>query len=290
MNKKHETMAGWLFLAPALIIFAILVVFPIIMSLFLSFTEWNFLSGFEGLEWKGLANFERLFTRDRKFMMALKNTVFYAFTTAPISIVIGLLFAFMLNDKVYMRKLNRMFFFIPYICSMVALAAVFRFLFRVDGPINAILARAFGIDPIPWLNKTAYNKIPVICVMIYAAVGYNLIVYMAALQNVPRELYEAATVDGAGPFMRFLKVTVPLISPTTFYLLIVRLIAAFKAFSALNIMGVSKTAPSLVSEIYANAFESYKFGYASAEAWVLVAVILVITLIQMFGQKKWVHY
>ena len=90
--------------------------------------------------------------------------------------------------------------------------------------------------------------------------------------------------------MQFIKVTVPLISPTTFYLLIVRLIAAFKAFSALNIMGVSKTAPSLVSEIYANAFESYKFGYASAEAWVLVAVILVITLIQMFGQKKWVHY
>ena len=215
MNKKNDTIAGWLFLAPALIIFAILVVFPIIMSLLLSFTEWNFLSGFEGIEWKGLANFERLFTRDRKFMMALKNTVFYAFTTAPISIVIGLLFAFMLNDKVYLRKLNRMFFFIPYICSMVALAAVFRFLFRVDGPINAIFARTLGMDPIPWLNKTAYNKIPVVCVMIYAAVGYNLIVYMAALQNVPRELYEAATVEGAGPFMRFIKVTVPLMSPTT---------------------------------------------------------------------------
>ena len=113
---------------------------------------------------------------------------------------------------------------------------------------------------------------------------------MAALQNVPRELYEAAMVDGAGPLRRFFRITVPLISPTTFYLLVVRLIAAFKAFSALNIMGVSKTAPSLVTEIYSNAFDSYKFGYASAEAWVLVAVILVITLIQMVGQKKWVHY
>ena len=290
MNKKRETIAGWLFLAPALIIFAILVVFPVIMSLCLSFTEWNFLSGLEGIKWKGLANFERLFTRDRKFMMALGNTVFYAFTTAPVSIVIGLLFAFMLNDKVYLRKLNRVFFFIPYICSMVALAAVFRFLFRVDGPINAILTRVLGMDPISWLNKTAYNRIPVVCVMIYAAVGYTLIVYMAALQSVPRELYEAATVDGAGALTRFMRITVPMISPTTFYLLIVRLIAAFKAFSALNIMGVSKTAPSLVTEIYANAFESYKFGYASAEAWVLVAVILAITLVQMVGQKKWVHY
>ena len=290
MNKKRETIAGWLFLAPALIIFAILVVFPVIMSLCLSFTEWNFLSGLEGIKWKGLANFERLFTRDRKFMMALGNTVFYAFTTAPVSIVIGLLFAFMLNDKVYLRKLNRVFFFIPYICSMVALAAVFRFLFRVDGPINAILNRVLGIEPVPWLNKTAYNRIPVVCVMIYAAVGYTLIVYMAALQSVPRELYEAATVDGAGALTRFMRITVPMISPTTFYLLIVRLIAAFKAFSALNIMGVSKTAPSLVTEIYANAFESYKFGYASAEAWVLVAVILAITLVQMVGQKKWVHY
>ena len=226
----------------------------------------------------------------RDCVLALANTVFYAFTTAPISIAIGLLFAFMLNDKVYLRKVNRMFFFIPYICSMVALAAVFRFLFRVDGPINAVAGVLFGAEPVPWLNRTSLNRIPVVCVMTYAATGYNLIVYMAALQNVPRELYEAAMVDGAGPLRRFFRITVPLISPTTFYLLVVRLIAAFKAFSALNIMGVSKTAPSLVTEIYSNAFDSYKFGYASAEAWVLVAVILVITLIQMVGQKKWVHY
>ena len=294
MNKsmtRQETLAGWTFMAPALIIFTALVIFPIIMSLFLSFTEWNFLSGIKGIEWANLDNFQKLFTRDRKFMMALKNTLIYAFTTAPISIVLALLFAYMLNDKVYFKKLNRMFFFIPYICSMVALAAVFRFLFREDGPINAILMN-LGIisEPMKWLNSTALNKIPVICVMVYAGIGFNLIVYMAALQNVPRELYEAATVDGASGFVRFMKITVPMISPTTFYLLVVRLIAAFKAFSAVSVMGADKTAPSLVTEIYSNAFGSYKFGYASAEAWVLVAIILVITLIQMWGQKKWVHY
>lgn len=289
--KRQETLAGWTFMLPALIIFAVLVVFPIIMSLFLSFTDWNFLSGLKGIEWAGLDNFEKLFTRDRKFMMALKNTLVYAFTTAPISIVIALLLAYMLNDKVYFKKLNRMFIFIPYICSMVALAAVFRFLFREDGPINAILLNMGIIDaPMKWLNSTELNRIPVMCVMVYAAIGFNLIVYMAALQGVPGELYEAATMDGAGGFIRFVKITVPLISPTTFYLLVVRLIAAFKAFSAVNVMGADKTAPSLVTEIYSKAFGSYDFGYASAEAWVLVAIILVITLVQMWGQKKWVHY
>lgn len=289
--KRQETLAGWAFMLPALIIFAALVVFPIVMSLFLSFTDWNFLSGLKGIEWAGLDNFERLFTRDRKFVMALKDTLIYAFTTAPISIVVALLFAYMLNDKVYLKKMNRMFMFIPYICSMVALAAVFRFLFRADGPINSILMN-LGIisEPVKWLNSTQFNKIPVICVMVYAGIGFNLIVYMAALQNVPSELYEAATMDGAGGFVRFLKITVPLISPTTFYLLVVRLIAAFKAFSALSVMGVDETAPSIVTEIYSNAFGSYKFGYASAEAWVLVAIVLVVTLIQMWGQKKWVHY
>ncbi len=289
--RNQEAIAGWVFMAPALIIFAVLVVFPIIASLFLSFTEWNFLSGLEGIEWVGTKNFVKLFTRDRKFSMALKNTLLYAVSTAPVSIVISLLLAYMLNNKVYLKKLNRTFIFIPYICSMVALAAVFRFLFREDGPINALLLGLHIIDqPLKWLNTTSLLKIPVICVMIYASIGYNLIVYMAALQNVPNELYEAATVDGAREFTRFIKITVPMISPTTFYLLIVRLIAAFKAFSALNIMGVSKSAPSLVTEIYSNAFSSYKFGYASAESWVLVAIILVVTLFQMWGQKKWVHY
>ena len=289
--KRQEALAGWAFMLPALIIFMVLVVFPIIMSLFLSFTDWNFLSGLKGIEWVGFENFEKLFTHDRKFSIALTNTLIYAFTTAPISIVLALLFAYMLNDKVYFKKMNRMFMFIPYICSMVALAAVFRFLFRADGPINSVLMTLGLIsEPLKWLNSTEINKVPVISVMVYAGIGFNLIVYMAALQSVPREIYEACTMDGATGFVRFMKITVPLISPTTFYLLVVRLIAAFKAFSAVSIMNADKTAPSLVTEIYAKAFQSYKFGYASAEAWVLVAIILVITLIQMWGQKKWVHY
>jgi len=289
--KNKETLAGWLFLMPALIIFLALVVFAVVSSFLLTFTKWNFLSGLSGIKWIGFENFVKLFTRDRKFITAVRNTLIYAVTTAPVSIVLALLFAYVLNGKAYFKKFNRMCFFIPYISSMVALAAVFRFLFRSDGPVNAILMNVFHVAEVPkWLNSTALCKIPIICVMIYAGIGFSLIVYMAALQNVPRELSEAAAIDGANSVTQFFKITLPIISPTTFYLCVVRLIAAFKAFTAINIMGMSDTAPSLVTEIYRNAFNSYNFGYASAESWVLVALILVITLVQFRGQKKWVHY
>lgn len=291
MNKKKEALAGWLFLAPALVVFLALVIIPIIMSFLLSFADWNFLSGLGGLKWCGLDNFEKLFTVDRKFIMALTNTLLYAVITAPVSILIALILAYLLNNKVYFKKFNRMCFFIPYISSMVALTAVFRFLFRSDGPINAILMQIFHITEVPnWLTSTELSKVPITCVIIYAGVGFSLIVYMAALQNVPQELYEAATIDGANGFVQFFKITFPLISPTTFYLCIVRLIAAFKIFTAINVMGMADTAPSLVSEVYSNAFVSYDFGYTSAESWVLVAIILIVTLVQFWGQKKWVHY
>lgn len=291
MNKKKEALAGWLFLAPALVVFLALVIIPIIMSFLLSFADWNFLSGLGGLKWCGLDNFEKLFTVDRKFIMAFTNTLLYAVITAPVSILIALILAYLLNNKVYFKKFNRMCFFIPYISSMVALTAVFRFLFRSDGPINAILMQMFHVTEVPnWLTSTELSKVPITCVIIYAGVGFSLIVYMAALQNVPQELYEAATIDGANGFVQFFKITFPLISPTTFYLCIVRLITAFKIFTAINVMGMSDTAPSLVSEVYSNAFVSYNFGYASAESWVLVVIILIVTLVQFWGQKKWVHY
>ena len=126
--------------------------------------------------------------------------------------------------------------------------------------------------------------------MIYAGVGFCLIVYMAALQGVPKDLYEAAKIDGASGFVTFCKITFPLISPTTFYLLVVRFIASFQAFSAINTMDMSLKTPTLVTEIYIQAFQNYKFGYASAEAWVLVVMIMIVTIFQMWGQKKWVHY
>lgn len=294
MNKRKvkQALTGYAFLAPALIIFVTLVALPILMSLGLAFTKWNFFSGLDGLKFVGLDNFKKMFTSDRSFKTALVNTVIYCITTVPTTIFLALILAHLVNGKVYCQKFFRLAFFIPYISNLVALGAVFKFLFRSDGPINQVLVK-LGMEPLDWLVSSSLNKIPIICVMIYSGIGFCLIVYIAAMKNVSKELYEAAAIDGASPVRQFFSVTVPMISPTTFYLLVVRLINAFQVFAVINIIadgGKSSGSVSMVVLIYEEAFKNYNFGYASAEAWILVLFILIITLINFRAQKKWVHY
>lgn len=290
-NKTKENLIGWAFVAPVLLVFLSMVIYPVIMSFSLSFTDWNFLSGLKGIKWCGVDNFVRLFTRDRKFVKAVTDTLLFTVAIVPVSIVLSLVLANMLNEKIYMKKFNRLCFFVPHISNMVALTAVFRFLFRSDGPVNKVAMSLFGLEkPLNLLVDRNLCIIPAICVMIYAGVGYPLIVYMAALQNVPRELYEASKLDGANSFVQFFKITLPIISPTTFYLIVIKTIGAFKIFTVVNVMGISGSIPTVVTKIYSEGFMNYDFGYASAISWVLVAMILVVTAIQFWGQKKWVYY
>lgn len=292
--NANATRVGYAFLAPALITFAVLVLFPVVVSLLLSFTKWNFFSGFQGLKFVGIDNFVNLFTKDRVFKSALVNTLVYAVATVPVTLFAALVLAHVMNGKVYFQRLFRTIFFVPYISSLVALGAVFKFLFRSDGPVNAILVSILHLPAAPdWLVNAELCKVPIICVMIYSGIGYCLIIYIAALKNVPRDLYEAAQIDGASPLQQFFRITVPMISPTTFYLLIVRMISAFQIFAVINIIsdsGRNLGSVSLVSMIYEEAFRNYNFGYASAAAWVLVIIILAITLLNFALQKKWVHY
>lgn len=293
-NKTKLTLTGYAFLAPALIIFVCMVLVPVVISIGLAFTKWNFFSGIDGLKFVGLRNFDKLFTSDRSFKTALVNTVVYAVTTVPTTVLLSLVLAYMVNGKVHMQRLFRLAFFVPYISNMVALGAIFKFLFRTDGPVNQVLSNFFGVQAVPdWLVSSDLCRIPIICVMIYSGIGFCLIVYIAALKNVPLELYEASRVDGASTFRQFFSITMPMISPTTFYLLVVRMISAFQIFAAINIIsdgGKSSGSVSLVSLIYEEAFKNYNFGYASAQAWVLVLFILIITLLNFKLQKKWVHY
>lgn len=248
----------------------------------------------EGIKFVGFDNFIKLFTKDRSFKGALLNTFVYAIATVPVTVFISLILAHVLNGKVYGQRFFRLAFFIPYISNMVALGAIFKFLFRSDGPVNAILTNCFHVEKVPgWLSDSELTRIPIICVMVYAGIGFCLIVYIAALKNVPADLYEASAIDGASPVKQFFKITVPMISPTTFYLLVVRLISAFQIFAAINIIsdgGKNSGSVSLVVMIYDEAFKQYNFGYASAIAWVLVVFILAITLINFKAQKHWVHY
>lgn len=292
MNKRKENLTGWLFVAPMLIAFLVFVAFPFFASIGLSFTKWNFIGGWKRLKWIGLDNFEEMIT-DTRFIQAIKNTFVYAAATVPTSIIIALGLAYVLNNRVYFKKTLRMAFFIPYISNTVALAAVFKFLFNREGIINRALNALFGMESIDWITTPSVNKIPIILLVIWTALGYELVVYMAALQNVPKNLYEAADIDGASTWKKFWKITFPMISPTTFYLCIVRFIAVFKIFSSVNIitMGTSQASnTSIVQQIYSAAFGKYEFGYASAEAMVLFVMILIITRFQFWAQKKWVHY
>ncbi len=290
----QENVAGYLFIGPNLLIFLIFIVFPMFASIYLSFTEWNFLSGFGGIKWVGLENFKKLFVEDR-FIYAIQNTFIYALTIVPVSLAIAMVLAYVLNGKIFGKKVLRFFFFIPYISSQVALAAVFKFLFRDDGLLNSFLVDTLHLMKTApdWLNNEALNKIPIILLAIWTGIGYELIVYMAALQGVPSDLYEVAEIEGATSLQKFLKITFPLITPTTFYLVVVRIIAIFKIFASINIMtlGTSyKSNTSMVMEIYRNSFVHYAFGYASAEALVLLGLVLAITLLNFLFQKKWVHY
>ena len=298
-NQLKENLAGYAFVSPALITYILLIAFPFFLTLILSFTEFNFLKvrnlaklG-KYIDFVGFENFKDAFA-DRRFMAGISNTFVYAFTTVPASIILGIVLAYVLNGKVFLKKILRLAFFVPYISSIVALGAVFKFLFREDGLVNNFLSSMGWItEPLKWTVEPSLSKIPIILLVIWTSLGYVLIIYMAALQNVPRTLYEAATIDGASGFQQFMKITVPMVSPTTFYLVIVRLIAIFKIFGSVNVftMGSSITSnTSIVQEIYSTAFSSYQHGYASAQSVILLGIILFFTAINFVGQKKWVHY
>lgn len=293
MKTRKENLVGWAFIAPALLAFLIFIAFPFFSSIGLSFTSWNFIGGWKKLKWVGFQNFIDIWYDDT-FRHAIVNTFIYAIAVVPTSILVAMVLAYVLNGEVYFKKILRMAFFIPYISSTVALAAVFKFMFRDDGIINSILETVFHMKETPaWLGDPVLNRIPIIVLSIWTSIGYEMVIYMAALQNVPANLYEAADVDGASGWTKFWKITFPMISPTTFYLVIVRLIAIFKIFTSINIMTMATAASSntsMVVEIYSNAFSSYKFGYASAEAMILFMLILLITRFQFWAQKKWVYY
>ncbi len=298
-NQLKENLAGYAFVSPALIAYLLLIAFPFFLTLILSFTEFNFLKVRDiaklgkYIVYIGFDNFKDAFT-DRRFMQSISNTFVYALTTVPASIILGIILAYVLNGKVFLKKMLRLAFFIPYISSIVALGAVFKFLFREDGLVNNALSSLGWItEPLKWTVEASLTKIPIILLIIWTSLGYVLIIYMAALQTVPRSLYEAATIDGANGFQQFMKITVPLVSPTTFYLIIVRLIAIFKVFGSVNVftMGSSIASnTSIVQEIYDTAFKTYQHGYASAQSVVLLLIIILFTIINFAGQKKWVHY
>lgn len=291
--RIKENAIAYLFLLPSLAGFIVFLAFPVLFSLMLSFTDWDLISGISNIRFIGLGNFVEMF-QDDVFYESLKNNFVYTLIVVPVTMLISLIVAMILNDRVYMVKTLRLAFFMPYITTIVAVSVVWLALYHPSlGPINQFLMSLGIANPPQWLADPGTALLSIAFMMIWIGIGFDLVIYMAALKGIPRHLYEAAEIDGAAGFRKFLSITLPMLSPTTFFLFITRIIASFEVFGPVNVMtngGPGKSTSVLVFEVYEQSFRFYRMGYGSAIAWVLFVVIFAITLIQWHGQKKWVTY
>lgn len=288
--RKSEVISGYLFILPNFIGFSLFMIIPIFMGAYISLTNYD---GFKKMDFVGLRNYIDMFS-DSYFLVSLKNNLLFTLITVPLTLICALLLAVAVNSVRKCGAVYKTIFFFPYITSMVAVGIIWTLLLNPTvGPINNVL-RVIGIsDPPKWLLSTTWALPAVMMVQIWKMSGYYMIIFLGGLQSIPKQLYEAAEVDGASKVKQFFNITIPLLSPTTFMVLILLVINSFQVFDLVSIMtdgGPGRATNVLVYRIYQEGFKYAHFGYASAEAYFLFAVILVITIIQFVGQKKWVVY
>ena len=279
---------GLLFILPWLIGFLVFKGYPFLSSLVYSFSDESL---FEGVSQWGVFNYVKIFT-DRKIKAGFMTTFKYAFMTVPLKLVFALFIAYILNFKIKGVKMFRTVYYIPSILgSSVAIAVLWKAIFKDDGIVNMILG-FFGVAGPHWLsNKTA--ALFIICLLRVWQFGSTMVIFLAALKGVSPDLYEAASLDGAGKWRQFFTITVPLITPVIFYNLVTQLVQAFQEFNGPYIItqGGPRGATTLVSLlIYNNAFKKYDMGLASAQAWVLFIILMIFTAILQYSQKHWVYY
>jgi len=296
-NKRNllvarETMAGYLFISPMVLLATILTIIPILLSGVISFTDWNFIAGLDSIKFIGLDNYTKMFSDD-DFLKSLNNNLLLILVI-PVSLFISLILAVLINNSTYFKSFFKVIYFMPFISSFVAVAVLWRVLFHPSsGPINNFLMSIGISNPPAWLADPSFSLISVMIIMIWAGVGFEMIIFMAGLQNISKDLYEAADIDGASKIRQFFKITIPLLSPTTFFLLITGIVGSFKVFDLIMILtngGPAGSTSVIVFYLYEVAFIQLKSGYASALGIMLLIIILAITVIQWIGQKKWVNY
>lgn len=287
-RKIRDNAVGYSFILPNLIGYSIFVFLPVCFSFILSVMKWD--GSQTPMEFVGLQNFTKIFG-DELFRGAFMHTVSYALMTVVPTLVMSLLLAVLLNSKIKGIPFYRASFFFPYITSTVAIGAVWNMLFQPEfGPINEFL-KFIGIsNPPGWVIDSDWAMVAVSIVTVWKYMGYYMIVYLAALQGISGELYEAGSLDGASTWQKFRYITVPMLTPTTFFVLIMLTIQCFKVFDLVYCMtqgGPGNATKTIVNYIYDKAFINWELGPASAGAIILFAVVLVITLIQFSGEKKW---
>jgi multiple sugar transport system permease protein len=292
--ERRETFQGYIFVLPWMIGFLAFTAGPLLFSLYASFTNYDFTSK---MDFVGLENYKNMFTGDPLFWISLKNTLFYVVLMVPLTTLASVALASMLNQKITGMRIFRTIYYMPSVLSGVGVYMLWMELLSPDSGIVNVVLGWFGIQGPGWLFDPNWTK-PAIVFMKMWSVGGGMLMYLAALQSVPEQLYEAAEIDGASPLRRFWHITVPMISPVIFFEVVTTLISGFQIFQEGYVMSADPGTPgspmnSLMFfnlHMFLKAFQAFQMGYASAMAWFLFVIVIIITLINMWVSKYWVHY
>lgn len=287
---RKEELWGYAFIAPQFIGIVCFIVFPVFFSLYISFTKWNMMSP---IQWIGLENYVKIFSKSEIWEI-IGNTFFYVIMYVPASLLMGLLLALGLNKKFRGVSILRTAFFLPNITSSVAVALIWAFMFQKDsGVVNLAIKALTGIDGPNWLNSLKWAMPAIAIVSVWSSMGYNMIILLAGLKGIDETYYEAARIDGASALKSFFHITLPMLSPTFFFILCTGFISGFQMFNEAYMMtggGPGRATTTITMKVYKTAFEYWRMGEASVWAWVLFVIVLAITGIQFSLQKKWVNY
>jgi ABC-type sugar transport system permease subunit len=287
--KKGDFLSALLFLSPTLVIFTAFILFPVFFSFYLSFHSWNMFSG--DTTFVGLENYSRMI-QDAEFWQVLGNTAVYTFGTIPINMALSLWVAYLLNKKLKGKKFLRTAFFAPVIISPVAAAVIWRWMYDPNFGLVNYLISFLGIGSINWLNEPTAAMFALIIMGVWKTFGINMILFSAGLQGIPDNYYEAAELDGAGKWAKFYHITIPMLAPTTFFIMIMSMISSFQVFDIVYVLtsgGPMGSTKVLVFYVYEYAFKFFEMGYASAISYFLFAVLFILTMLQVKYMKSKVY-
>lgn len=286
-SALRKSIVGYLFILPNLVLFLAFVLYPLLFSLFMALTEWNILGS---MEFVGIRNFVRM-VQDEWFWNAMGNTLYFVGVAVPLRTLTGLLVALLIYHAKRFNYLFRVLFFFPYISMLVAVSLIFMWLYDPDfGLINYLLSLV-GIQGPAWLQSATWAMPSIIFLSVWKHFGYIMIIYLAAIIGLPSDYFEAAEIDGASTFQRIRMIMLPLLSPTTLFVVTIQLIFSFQVFPEVFIMtqgGPSGATHTIVYGIYEIGFTWFQMGYASSWAWTLFVVVLVLVVIQWRLRKRWV--
>ncbi|CAA9397401.1 MAG: ABC transporter, permease protein 1 (cluster 1, maltose/g3p/polyamine/iron) [uncultured Chloroflexia bacterium] len=289
--QRREAIEGFLWISPWIIGFVVFTLGPMLASLYLSFTRYAIGST---PEWIGAANYQEAFTVDPLFWPSMGRTIFYAVLLVFFGIILSLLAALLLNQEIRGRNVFRALFYLPSLTPVVSLAVIWGWLLQPNNGLINYLLGFIGIDGPGWLTSRSWVIPAIVMISLWSSVGGGrMIIFLAGLQGVPQQLYEAAKIDGAGQLAQFWYITLPLISPTILFNAIISITGSFSVFSLAYIAtagGPNYGSWFYMLHLYNNAFSFFQMGYASALAWILFAVILALTLFQLWLSRRWVHY